>query len=211
MNIKNFELNDELYRDFIQGWYIEESLCDDIFKFLKENIKNKDISWIAIEERGYSAINLDKFEKNIHDSYIKQLFLFFDLYKKQYGDIEYYKPLKITNPIHVQYWEPFKFYSKPHFECSPQNLYRQMVFITYLNDVTDAGETHFIHNDIKINPKKGLTIFFPAGWTHYHKGIQTPQEKGIITGWVEFLPSFNRERYYYEEDYVEESISASYE
>jgi hypothetical protein len=60
--------------------------------------------------------------------------------------------------------------------------------MTYLNDVTDQGETEFFHQQIKIKPQKGLTVIWPADWTYTHRGIPSPtQEKFIITGWLSFL------------------------
>ena len=60
---------------------------------------------------------------------------------------------------------------------------RHLVFMTYLNDC-DAG-TEFLFQDIKIQPKKGLTLIWPSDWTFTHRGIvSTTQEKFIATGWT---------------------------
>ena len=65
---------------------------------------------------------------------------------------------------------------------------RHLVFMTYLNDVTDDGETEFFHQKLKIKPEKGLTVMWPADWTFTHRGITSPtQEKFIITGWFNYL------------------------
>ena len=59
--------------------------------------------------------------------------------------------------------------------------------MTYLNDVTDAGETEFFYQKVKIKPKKGLTVIWPADWTFVHRGNITPtQDKYIITGWFNY-------------------------
>ena len=37
-------------------------------------------------------------------------------------------------------------------------------------------------------PRKGLTLIWPADWTHLHRGVVSPsEEKYIITGWFDFL------------------------
>ena len=57
----------------------------------------------------------------------------------------------------------------------------------YLNDVKEGGETEFPQQDIKFKPKAGNMMFWPAYWTHPHKGIPAPKEiKYIITGWFAF-------------------------
>ena len=57
--------------------------------------------------------------------------------------------------------------------------------MTYLNDVDEGGETYFSHYDINIKPKKGLTIIWPAEWTHAHRGnILLGESKYMLTGWM---------------------------
>ena len=56
--------------------------------------------------------------------------------------------------------------------------------MTYLNDVTDGGGTEWYHQEYQSNAKKGLSLIWPADFTHVHKGIVSPtQEKYIVTGW----------------------------
>ena len=61
---------------------------------------------------------------------------------------------------------------------------RVLTFLFYLNDVEEGGET-VIGNDIKIKPKAGSLLIFPACWTYPHRG-ETPlsSDKYIITGWL---------------------------
>jgi hypothetical protein len=63
---------------------------------------------------------------------------------------------------------------------------RAFVFMTYLNDVEEGGETEFLYQKYKIKPEKGLTVMFPAYWTHVHRGLKSSSEKYIITGWFHF-------------------------
>jgi hypothetical protein len=61
---------------------------------------------------------------------------------------------------------------------------RYITYIWYLNDVTDDGYTEF-YNGVKIQPKAGSIVLFPATWYHYHRGYPTKsQEKYIATGWL---------------------------
>ena len=56
--------------------------------------------------------------------------------------------------------------------------------MTFLNDLTDEGGTEFLYQDLKVEPKKGLTLIWPSYWTHTHRGvISKTQEKYIVTGW----------------------------
>jgi hypothetical protein len=63
--------------------------------------------------------------------------------------------------------------------------YRSLAWTLYLNDIPDGeGETEFLEYGIKVKPKKGLLCFFPAGWTHVHRGNPVYScDKYIATGW----------------------------
>jgi hypothetical protein len=66
---------------------------------------------------------------------------------------------------------------------------RYLTFIWYLNDVTDDGYTEF-YNGVKIQPKAGSIVLFPATWYHYHRGYPTKsQEKYLCTGWLYAPPA----------------------
>ena len=56
--------------------------------------------------------------------------------------------------------------------------------MTYLNNVSDEGETEFLYQQVKHKPEIGKTLIWPSDFTHYHRGIPSQsQEKYIITGW----------------------------
>ena len=47
---------------------------------------------------------------------------------------------------------------------------RFLVFIMYLSDVEEGGETNLIRQNIKCKPKAGRLLMFPPYWTHPHQG-----------------------------------------
>lgn len=67
-----------------------------------------------------------------------------------------------------------------------ETLSRIAAFIFYLNDVEDGGETEFLHLALRVKPKKGTLIIWPAGYTHAHRGNPPlTGEKFIATGWID--------------------------
>ena len=61
---------------------------------------------------------------------------------------------------------------------------RVMAYTLYLNSVEEGGETEFLYQGVKIKPEPGKLAFFPAYYTHPHRG--NPIYKGIkyiVSGW----------------------------
>ena len=97
----------------------------------------------------------------------------------------------VVQSAQIQKYEPGGGYNDWHTErCSAAQsmVGRHLVFMTYLNDVTDQGETEWLYQKLKVKPQKGLTIIWPSDWTHTHRGIISPtQAKYIVTGWYMFV------------------------
>ena len=64
---------------------------------------------------------------------------------------------------------------------------RLLAWALYLNDVDEGGETEFIYQHMRIKPKQGTVVIWPAAYTHTHRGNPPiSNDKYIITGWIEF-------------------------
>ena len=66
-----------------------------------------------------------------------------------------------------------------------EQCHRLLTWTIYLNDIPEGeGETEFLEYGIKLQPKKGTVCFFPAGFTHTHRGNAVyTTNKYIATGW----------------------------
>lgn len=79
-----------------------------------------------------------------------------------------------------------------HSEVFPQAghndaLHRILLFMFYLNDVDEGGETEFFYQNIKVKPKAGRMVIAPAYFTHTHRGnVPVSNNKYILTSWVLF-------------------------
>lgn len=63
---------------------------------------------------------------------------------------------------------------------------RSLVWMIYLNDVQSGGDTEFLYQQMKVQPKKGTLVIWPAGITHPHRGNPPySNDKWVITGWFE--------------------------
>lgn len=76
-----------------------------------------------------------------------------------------------------------------HAGGSYHNATRMLTWTLYLNDIPEGqGETEFLHQGIRLQPQKGMVCFFPASWTHFHRGnFTTTATKYIATGWYNHI------------------------
>ena len=104
--------------------------------------------------------------------------------------------LDIVENFNIQRYQPGEGFFQWHYERQPvkPGSDRVLVFMTYLNDVEEAG-THFMYQNTTTECKKGLTAIWPADWTYTHKGqISKEHEKTIITGWISYTGEVNELR-----------------
>jgi hypothetical protein len=59
---------------------------------------------------------------------------------------------------------------EPHFDSIDDYSGRYMVFLWYLNNVEQGGETEFCDLDVKVAPRTGRLLMFPPYWMFQHAG-----------------------------------------
>ncbi len=183
--------------NFIMGWYQHDhTIIDKIVKFFNQG------NATAGKVQGVDGLTIRKNEKDSLDLYLKPTDdLFYEYasnylqpctnqYINRYPMSDKQVPRNITSNINIQQYPPNGGFHKWHterFDGSEQISATHLVFMTYLNDIVQGGETEFIHQKLKIKPEKGLTLIWPADWTFTHRGLPAPLEtKTIITGWYHF-------------------------
>ena len=61
---------------------------------------------------------------------------------------------------------------------------RSLVWMVYLNDDYEGGETEFLYYKRRVQPPKGTLLIWPAGMTHAHRGgLVLKGTKYVATGW----------------------------
>ena len=196
-NLKEYEVYPTMN---MGGWFIDENICDKLIEFYKIN------SHLQTPGIQYDSDKGDFVDENIKASTDIHLQPGFDCYPiNLYKDalqetlLEYFKVFEeankqprfnITEPINIQHYKKGGGFKTWHYEYNPHHHFmhkRVLVFMTYLNDVEDGG-TEFLHQHLTTPAKKGLTLIWPAYWTHTHRGvISRLKEKYIVTGWINFI------------------------
>ena len=70
-------------------------------------------------------------------------------------------------------------------QSSKRNESRVLAWTIYLNDIPSGeGETEFLWQGLRVQPKAGTVSIFPASFTHTHRGNPVYScDKHIATGW----------------------------
>jgi prolyl 4-hydroxylase len=58
-----------------------------------------------------------------------------------------------------------------HFDSLGPVANRYLVFLWYLNDVAEGGETNFPSLGMSVQPKQGRLLMFPPYWMFQHEGL----------------------------------------
>jgi prolyl 4-hydroxylase len=190
---------------FLETYFIDEDICDRLIKMFHDHPRmdpNAKPMYFAKGKHVEADPNIkqstdlsvtmdDSLKYPVVVDYLEALQDCIDSYTEKWPTCNWYAPWKITSPINLQYYKPTEAYHGWHTErCSTNDISisRHLVFMTYLNTVTDQGGTEFYNQKLTINAEKGKTVIWPADWTFTHRGVPSPtQEKYIITGWFNYI------------------------
>lgn len=76
---------------------------------------------------------------------------------------------------------------QPHFDSIDAVCGRFMVFLWYLNDVEQGGETQFCDLGVKVAPRTGRLLMFPPYWMFQHAGLPPVSgDKYILSTYLMF-------------------------
>jgi len=204
MQIPKINLNEYKlpYDSFIGGWYLPDYLCDGLIEYHKKSdrkVPGRVNSTKAGDHTDYTdsvhKVSTDVFidpldtqNSPIIKNYMAHLGRCLKLYCERYDFVDDMSPYGIVSPYNIQHYKPTEGFKSWHYERgSIRTSKRVLVFMTYLNDVDNAG-TEFFYQKLVTPAKKGLTVIWPTDFTHTHRGVITEKdEKYICTGWFELL------------------------
>jgi len=182
---------------FILCGQICDNICDKLIEVYNNKTPDRGKIGTMLEGGGY-VNRVDTTVKDSYDvaldpddvsPYVIDVFELVKQYIRKYDILaSKFQNYKINETINIQKYPPDGGFHQPHYERNYEGeTQRHFVFMTYLNTIEQGGETHFKYYNGGVQPRKGLTLLWPADWTHTHYSIPAPkEEKMIITGWINY-------------------------
>jgi len=175
---------------------IDQQICNDLISFFEESTDLHQPGYIGRGRVDANVKNstdiqikpdqlLDERFKLL-ETYFERLHACFADYCKQWEFLGSIASTMNIGTFNMQRYDDGGHFFGLHSEkINLSKQHRALVWMTYLNDVPEGGETEFTHYDLKVIPKQGRTLIWPAEWTHAHRGCPVPKgPKYIITGWL---------------------------
>ena len=186
----------------------EKEYCDDLinkFEFYSTINKTQ-----RRAEDGYNPVNADNnvyfIMRNLQgdtqtmmanftflETFNIKLWECYDLYIKKYGVIKNLGRHQLNPDVKIQKTLPSEGFHVWHCEHGDiKTSTRVILVMLYLNDVEEGGETEFLYQSRRIEPKMGRLVFCPAFFTHTHRG--NPPLKGskyMMNGWLQYYHEIN--------------------
>ena len=148
----------------------------------KRHHKNDSHVFLDLRHQGVGSFN----EKNTINLLYNGLQECFEDYSQNFSIL---KDLNLRgNTLKMQSTAPGQGYHLWHGEQGKDEASaRCLVWILYLNTLAEeeAGETEFLYQKRRIKPVENTMVFWPASFTHAHRGntVFGNTSKYVVTGW----------------------------
>lgn len=198
MNINDFV--------FVKDNAFSDEFCDgliqDFEKYNSQNLTSEGRSGLGVDYNVKRSMDINLFSYNeLNEKYSAQIGEKFNHYLSNeylvnlpFNDkFDSSKELFYGNTYYecfnVQKYDKLKgHYNAWHIETGTLDFSKRLfVFLLYLNDVDQGGQTEIFYSGHKIQPKKGRLVIWPSTFPYVHKGhMPISDDKYILTTWLSY-------------------------
>ena len=152
---------------------VSKEWCNKVIDLFEQSKKDN----FDNDRKSFTELNIEGKEefKDIKETYIRVLRQNLQHFMKEVNiENHHFPPIIDMENIRIKkYTDNGKDVFKNHVDVlrsqGPSSK-RFLVFIMYLSDVEEGGETSIPRYNIKCKPKAGRLLMFPPFWTHPHQG-----------------------------------------
>ncbi len=143
----------------------------------------------ALQSSAWTELNVSRVADSSFESVFKeQVFRYLELYNKRAPLTLPVPPRNRLENLRIKrYVAEVGDQFQPHFDSLDYTSNRYMVFLWYLNDVVDGGETEFCDLGLRVSARQGRLLMFPPYWMYQHAGLPPrSNDKYIISTYLLF-------------------------
>jgi prolyl 4-hydroxylase len=142
-----------------------------------------------LEDSAWTELNVSRnADAALKDFFRAQVFRFLDIYNERTG-----LTLPIPRRDRVEELRIKRYFTESgdqfqaHFDALDYMSNRYLVFLWYLNDVAEGGETEFPDIGLRVEARAGRLLMFPPYWMFQHAGLPPKSnDKYIISTYLLF-------------------------
>jgi prolyl 4-hydroxylase len=172
---------------------LEASLCEKmIASFIElERFQRRNGRGIraGLEQSGWAELDVSKLSNAAFMEMFRQrMYAALGRYNADIGlKIAIPNSTKFSNLVMKRYRAGSQDRFQLHFDAINHVANRYLVFLWYLNDVAEGGETRFPQLESCVEPRAGRLLMFPPYWMYQHEGV-TPKtgDKYIVSTYLLF-------------------------
>lgn len=143
----------------------------------------------ALQSSAWTELNVSKVaDASFETLFREQVLHYLDLYNQRSPQTLPIPPRNRLENLRIKrYLAEENDQFQPHFDAMDYTCNRYMVFIWYLNDVAEGGETEFCDLGLRIPARAGRLLMFPPYWMYQHAGLPPrSNDKYIISTYLLF-------------------------
>jgi hypothetical protein len=145
----------------------------------------------GLDGSAWTELSVDKFAKPEFRTVFRQMIdRGLELYNRDVGLLIEVPNSPVTEDLRMKRYSPGESEGfQLHFDAIYEKGNRYLVFLWYLNDVEEGGETTFPQLGWAVRPKAGRLLMFPPFWMYQHEG--TPprsSDKYIVSTYLLSVP-----------------------
>jgi prolyl 4-hydroxylase len=172
---------------------IEAGLCAQMIESFEQlaqhHARNGRGVLTQLEDSAWTELNVSRnADAALKDFFRAQVFHYLDAYNQRTG-----LTLPIPRRDRVEELRIKRYFVESgdqfqaHFDALDYTSNRYLVFLWYLNDVREGGETAFPDLDLRVDARAGRLLMFPPYWMFQHAGLPPKSnDKYIISTYLLF-------------------------
>jgi|SRR5579884_996906 hypothetical protein len=178
----------QCFDDALTGVFCAQ-MIDSFEKLARFHARNGRGVMTQLEQSAWTELNVSRVaDAEMRDFFHAQAFRYLERYNANLGLTLPVPPRDRLEDLRIKRYDAAAHDQfQPHFDAVDYTSNRYLVFLWYLNDVAEGGETEFPDLGLRIGARAGRLLMFPPYWMFQHAGLPPKSnDKYILSTYLLF-------------------------